>query len=44
MPQGWLTLKMKNGTEFEGDFVKGVKEGKGKFKWIDGSSYEGEIR
>lgn len=35
---------MKNGTKFEGNFNQGYKEGKGHFKWTDGSSYEGEIK
>jgi MORN repeat len=28
----------------EGDYVKGKKEGKGKYLWPDGSFYEGEWR
>ena len=27
-----------------GDFVMGKRQGKGKFLWADGSSYEGEFK
>ncbi len=33
-----------NGDIFEGFFVNGLKNGKGIFKWKDGSIYEGEFK
>ena len=33
-------LQLKNGERYEGTFHKGVKFGRGKFTWADGSYYE----
>ena len=32
---------MKGGEKYEGDFRHGVKDGRGRYKNIDGSVYEG---
>jgi hypothetical protein len=34
--------KWKNGSIYEGDFVKGKRQGKGKFKSVGGDLFEGE--
>lgn len=33
-----------DGSHFEGNYIEGRKEGRGKFFWTDGSVYEGEFR
>lgn len=33
-------LQLKNGDKFDGSFHQGVKFGRGKFTWADGSYYE----
>lgn len=33
-----------NGDVYEGGFVNGVKEGKGKYTWANGDSYEGTYK
>lgn len=42
--EGNIQQTMQNGTVFEGKFQQNKKFGVGKFKWPDGTSYEGEIR
>ena len=32
-----------DGSQFEGNYIDGRKEGKGKFLWMDGSFYEGDF-
>lgn len=32
-----------DGSQFEGEFLNGVKHGKGKFNWSDGSTFEGQL-
>ncbi len=32
-----------DGSKYEGDYVGGMKEGKGCFTWADGSRYDGEF-
>ena len=33
-----------DGAQYIGSYVNGKKDGKGKFKWSDGATYEGDFR
>ena len=35
---------MTNGDQYEGDFIDGILEGKGKFIWPSGAPYEGDFK
>jgi hypothetical protein len=37
-------IQYKNGNRFEGTFVNGIREGKGKMFYPDGSFYEGDFQ
>lgn len=41
---GYLIEKHENGWEYEGYIINNLKEGKGKFKFINGDIYEGEFK
>ena len=40
---GYLNQKYESGGEYEGDIKNNLKEGKGKFKFLNGNIYEGEF-
>jgi len=35
-------ITMRNGGTYEGEWLKGKRDGKGKYIWPDGSYYEGD--
>jgi len=34
---------MGDGASYEGEYMEGMKHGRGKFIWADGSTYTGEL-